>query len=145
MRKVGCASRILVGKNVKKKMAHHLRVVDADGRIILKCIILSGRGMKADHSLPSSDEVKNERSYTSAHPYSFMACTAANLHLPYWIHISWVRWWLERHTGSFEKQCNTVPGATAGRSLNAEVPVRVILHRVLEMATDQIPSIEGDP
>jgi hypothetical protein len=36
--------------------------------------------VKADRSLPSSEEVKNKRRYTADHPYCFMACKEA-LHI----------------------------------------------------------------
>jgi hypothetical protein len=40
------------------------------------------KAIEVNHSPPSSAEVKNERSYTSTPPYTFMAWTGKNLPLP---------------------------------------------------------------
>jgi hypothetical protein len=49
------------------------------------CVCVRARACQADHSPPSSTELKNERSYSSAPPYAFMACTGITLplHLRY--------------------------------------------------------------
>jgi len=39
-------------------------------------------GLEAEDSYPSSTEVKNECSYTSTPPYTFMVCACAGTSLP---------------------------------------------------------------
>ena len=69
-----------LGKTSGKHMVHHAGVVNGSWTDNIECISLSGRGVKADHALPSSERVKNERKYTADHPYCFMACKGA-LHI----------------------------------------------------------------